>query len=213
MRVYTANELKKKFPEGLENAHNDFIKRLERNPEIPWQSEIMDSLKAIIKQCNFTLRDWSIGAYCYSSVRIEFCDTYEMMEDEDGEEYEERFDVGEFEKIQATNYIFEELEISKAEKVFYEHEGKKYHRWDVTKKNGEPWSCELTGVCFDDDYLKYILDELESGRESIKDIFNGLVDVASKLMENEWESQQTLDYFLEEARCNDWEFTKDGKRI
>lgn len=212
--VYTIEELKKQFPDAYDKAYEEFKKDISNDPYLPWQEEIMGSMKAIIKHSGFTLRDWEIGAYCYSSVKIEYLDTYIPIIDEDGFETEEedRVDVGELCGKDAKKYIFDALDIKSAKKVFFEYDGKKHHRWDAIQKNGKDWSCELTGVCFDHDFLHHILDELESG-ETIADAYRGLADVARKLFEDEYESQLTEEYFLEEASNNNYEYTEEGDRI
>ena len=53
IEVYSANELKEKFPEGFEYAHEKWQNN--HSSDIFWTDEIMDSLKGIFKASGIKL--------------------------------------------------------------------------------------------------------------------------------------------------------------
>ena len=99
--------------------------------------------------------------------------------------------------------------------TFKNHLGKPAHRYDFTKLNSEKnwdWSCEFTGYCADHDFLESLFECIHDGM-NLKDAFSNLADEARKLFENEYEYQQSEEYFFEEASNNDYEYTEEGDRI
>ena len=78
LKVYTLKELKEQFPEGFKSAHADYIAEFQELGEIPWNDELMDSLKAAVRALGYTLKDWSIGPYDRCSLKIDErdCDNF-----------------------------------------------------------------------------------------------------------------------------------------
>ena len=70
IKVYTLKELKELFPEGYKTAHKDYIAEFHSIGEVPWNDEIMDSLKAAVKAMGFNVVDYSIGAYGNSFLNV-----------------------------------------------------------------------------------------------------------------------------------------------
>jgi hypothetical protein len=75
--VYSASELKEKFPNGFEKALEKW--REDQSGDTFWTDEIMGSLKALFETSGVNLINWSIGANSSSWVRFEMPD--------DGEDY------------------------------------------------------------------------------------------------------------------------------
>ena len=65
--VYTLAELKKSNPEAFEEIHKKWQAGC---TESNWASEVMDSLNAVVKACGARMKNWSIGPYNNSSIRI-----------------------------------------------------------------------------------------------------------------------------------------------
>lgn len=76
--LYTLAELKERFPDAYKKVLARWEDLCDRSGDIPWVDETMASLKAVVAACGATLRDWSIGCYSYSSIKVE-------VEDEDDE--------------------------------------------------------------------------------------------------------------------------------
>lgn len=204
--VYTIEELKEQFPDAFEYAWEQFKKDISNDPYLPWQEEIMGSMKATFKYAGVTLHDWSIGAYSPSYVKFSIPTYWSELAEED-------LLVDDYESELAYNWLKEAFDLQSFERVKYKnHLGKTAYRHDFKKLDGTDWSCEFTGVCFDHDYLESLFECIHDGM-NLKDAFSNLADEASKLFEDEYESRLTEEYFLEEASNNDYEYTEEGDKI
>lgn len=189
VKIYTPSELKKKYPEGFETALEHFRND---NNNIPWTDEIMDSLKALFKATNGVyLRDWSIDAYGYSYVRVEF------NQDEAGDL------TGNRALAWLENNLLGDLRIP--------FQGKK--RWNLSQygqyyRAGMIEPCPLTGICFDEDYIESLFKSIKAG-DTIKEAFENLANVASNLFQAEIEYQNSEENFLEQELY----FTKEGEQV
>ena len=204
--VYSAKELKEKFPDGYEKAFNDYKDDISQDPYLPWQNEIMDSMKHCIQTAGVTLNDWSIGAYssCYVKISIptywsELADNDVLVDDLEGRRaydwLKEAFDLKSYKRVKYTNHL-----------------GKPAYRYDFVKENGEDWSCEFTGYCADHDFLESLFECIHD-KMNLHDAFSNLADVAGKLFEQEYEGQLQEEYFLEFADANNYEYTEEGEKI
>lgn len=203
--VYNIQELKEKFPDAFDKAYEEFKEGVSNDPYLPWQEEIMDSLKATFKFAGVTLHDWSIGAYHYSHVKFSIPTYWSELAEED-------LLVDDYEGELAYNWLKETFDIKDFKRVACQYEGKTHYRHDFTKLDGSNWSCEFTGVCFDHDYLESLFECIHDGM-NLKDAFSNLADEARKLFEAEYENQLSEEYFLEEADTNEYEYTEDGEKI
>lgn len=204
--VYTIEELKEKNPVAYEYVWEQFKKDISNDPYLPWQEEIMGSMKATFKHAGVTLHDWSISTHSYSYVKFSIPTYWSELAEED-------LLVDDYEGELAYNWLKEAFDLQSFERVEYKnHLGETAYRHDFKKLDGKDWSCEFTGVCFDHDYLESLFECIHDGM-NLKDAFSNLADEAAKLFENEYEYQLTEEYFLEEASNNDYEYTEEGDRI
>ena len=204
--VYTIEELKDKFPDAYDKAYEEFKEDISSDPYLPWQEEIMGSLKATFKHAGVTLHDWSIGEYSYSHVKFSIPTYWSELAEED-------LLVDDYEGKSAYKWLKDAFDLKSYKRVAYKnHLGKPAHRYDFKKLDGTDWSCEFTGYCADHDYLESLFECIHDGM-NLKDAFSNLADEARKLFENEYEYQQSEEYFFEEASNNDYEYTEEGDRI
>jgi len=204
--VYTIEELKEQFPDAYDKAYEEFKKDTSSDPYLPWQEEIMGSMKATFKHAGVTLHDWSIGAYSPSYVKFSIPTYWSELAEED-------LLVDDYEGKLAYKWLKDAFDLKSYKRVAYKnHLGKTAYRHDFKKLDGKDWSCEFTGVCFDHDYLESLFECIHDGM-NLKDAFSNLADEARKLFENEYEYQQSEEYFLEEASNNDYEYTEKGDKI
>ncbi len=205
INVYSAQELKEMNPVAFEYAWDKY-KRMCESDTLPWQEEIMDSMKKTFKYAGVSLNDWSIGAYSPSYVKFSIPTYWSDLADNDEL-------VDNLEGRKAYNWLKETFDLKSYKRVYYKnHLGKRAHRYDFTKLDGTDWSCEFTGYCADHDFLESLFDCIYD-KMNIEDAFRNLADVAAKLFENEYEYMMSEEYFLEMADCNDWKYTEDGKQI
>ena len=63
VNVYSIKELQNDFPEAFEKAFEKYQRIQMNSGELPWQYEIMGSMKQTFKKADITLKGWEIGAY------------------------------------------------------------------------------------------------------------------------------------------------------
>lgn len=206
VNVYSIKELQNDFPEAFEKAFEKYQRMQMDWSELPWQYEIMDSMKQTFQKADVTLKGWEIGAYCLCHVKISIPTYWSELAESD-------LLVDDYTGKRALNWIKEAFDISSVKRVNYKYGGKSGFRYDVKKKNGEEWSCEFTGVCFDHDFLDSLLNDIQKEGCTLYEAFNNLADVAGKLFEQEYDYMISEKCFIEECENNDYQFTEDGVRI
>jgi len=74
-------------------------------------------------------------------------------------------------------------------------------------------SCNLTGVCYDDDLLDPIYKFIQNPKDNknFEDIICECFYNLKKSIENEIEAKQTIEYFAELCEGNDYYFTEQGE--
>lgn len=188
IRTYTAKELKKKYPDAFERAHKRHAEGID---EIPWQDETMDSLKAVFKAAHIDLKDWSIGAYCYSYVRFDMGDAGNLTDQRAAAWLE--------------NNLYGPLRIKPGIKDIAKRVRYGY-------KVGTVPPCPFTGYCADDAMLDALNKSISRG-DSLAGAFGDLASVAQGILENELDYTQSEESFLEDSAANDWYYTADGTQV
>lgn len=76
-------------------------------------------------------------------------------------------------------------------------------------------SCVLTGYYIDDDILGPVYEYLNDRKpnKDFKELMNDCLDAWIKACESDYDACFTLEYFIDHAEANDYEFTEDGKRV
>jgi hypothetical protein len=178
----------------------------------PWMEEIMESFTAVFKFTEgVSLMDWSIGAYSQNNMaRVSF-------HQEEAEDF-----TGTRAMAWLENTLFDKLRVDAYETtngVFFRM-GKNGHREEIKIKDarkygyrvGEIPGCPLTGMCFDESFLEELRKDAKSGRIILKDSFEGLAQVAAKLMEDELENYTSEEAVREDLENDGDVFLEDGKR-
>lgn len=199
VKVYTAKQLKKKYPEAYDRA---FQKYRDHIDEVPWSNEIVDSLKSLCKAAGVSLRDWSLGAYSPSYIRVEFPDRSEYF-------------YGGVIKDLTGQRAVAWLENNLYGRLRIPWTGPR--RWEVAKygdgyRPGQIKPCPFTGVCYDEDYMDALNEAVRKG-ETLQEAFEGLGDTARHLLEIELDDEQSEERFLDSAEANDWQYTASGQQI
>jgi len=179
--LYTLAELKEQFPDGYARVLERWQDACDRFFDVPWQSETMDSLRAVVDACGGKCHDWQIGPYAPShlSVRVD-------EHDEDDEGNEVRRDA---------EWFWREV---LAPNGYARGEG------------GEvefPGVCPFTGYCADENMLEAVWQDLRAG-VGLREALEGLADVASRMMEAN--AEQERDAETMEANWDGLWFTEHG---
>lgn len=81
-------------------------------------------------------------------------------------------------------------------------------------------SCELTGVCYDEDLLQPIYDFIEKGHNTdsfkyvtLQMLLDDCFESLERSLEDEVESRNSDEAIIEEIEANEYEFLQDGSRF
>jgi hypothetical protein len=200
IKVYTPAELKKKNPVAFEKAHQRWN---DNNTEIPWMGEIIDSLKAVFDASGINLRDYSIDAYGYSSVRFDMKSDVRELQGQRALAWLENNLLADLRYKDGIRHIKERVWKSEHVKSVSRADGVFIH------KVGELKSCPFTGVCFDEDMLESLQKSIKAG-DTLEDAYNELASVAAKAFSDEIEQSQSEEEFLAQDHL---EYTIDGRLV
>ena len=184
LNLYTVQELKEQFPDAYKAAHRKYAETC-CNQEVPWQSEIFDSLKAIISASGFTLKDWSLGSSCNRSQSLTV------------ESSDEREELAGKRALAAFAQVL----------TAHGYERPTFPGWGMKF----PGVCGFTGYCADDDFADDIWNELKRG-ETLKDAIENQASTYATMIDSEIEQAESEDEFENQAEFGDWQFTEDGER-
>lgn len=192
INTYSASELKevnlKGFERALDEYRNDAI-------EVFWSDEIMSSLKAVFNSTDGVyLKDYSIQ-WDYpnqSWVRLKW-------NNNDAKELS-----GSRAMAWLENNLLSYLRIGFNSK----------DRWNLSKygkyyRAGMIKPCPFTGICYDEDFLESLQNDIKSG-ETLESAFENLACKAGKLIKLEYEDQMSESYFIDHSDANQWTYDIDG---
>lgn len=187
IEVYSFNELS---DDAKEHARDKYR---EKNYEIDWQIELFQSLMAVYKAANIKVKDYSLGLNSYSYMKLDMDDNVKDLE-------------GSRALAWLENNLFYKLRITRAE---YLKNRKAYFGYGKHYRIGCVKACPLTGVCFDVDFLDDLQNSVKNGM-CLGDAFKGLADTYVKLLQSEYDAQNSDEYIDEHLEINGYEFTEDG---
>lgn len=160
--------------------------------EIFWQQEIIDSLFALYKAAGIDLKDYSLGMY-QSYVKIDLGDASELK--------------GARAMAWLENNLLADLRIKYRDP----------NRWKLSKygscyRAGKIPPCPFTGYFADDYFLDELIKDVRDGHD-LGDCFKWLADKCQKLIESEYEHQNSEEYLADHFEANEYEFTEDGNQL
>jgi hypothetical protein len=214
--VYGIKHLARYYPDGFKRAHEKYQQTLELDYV---SDEMMDSLKALCKAAGVKMRDWSLGAYNRGnnlSVSMPGDDATAELTGPRALAWLENNLYGALRV--PLGPLTDELDANGKRTVkgrYYLIKAGGGLAEDARGRRGMPGqieSCPLTGVCYDEDFLDDLKKSIVGGR-TLKEAFEDLADVFARLLEDEYESRQTEEYFKEEAETLNWEYDRHGHKV
>ena len=184
--LYKLEELKEAHPAAFEKVH-DRWKEVVASDQAPWADETISSLRAVVKACGHTIRDYQIGTWGRSSLDTRGEDQWE---DDDGN-------------------TFDKDAPWMLENILKPHGYTKHDAQGILVADF-PGHCKFTDYCADDDFLEATYKALLSG-DTLTQALDGLADNAAKMMENDVEQQQEEENML--ANWGENEYDKDGNEV
>ena len=170
INIYSFDELSE---EAKEKALQDYK---ERNTEIFWMDETIESLEGLFKNCDgISLKDYSLGEY-HSWIRVDF--TNEEVENFTGKRAMAWLENNLLSNIRVSYYGDKRKELRQYGKYYYA---------------GQIKPCPFTGYCVDDDLLDDLIKEVKEGSD-LKTAFEGLASTVQRIIQNEVEYQNSNEY-------------------
>jgi len=201
--VYSISELS---DSAKQKAHRQY---LNKGFEYFWLDEYLASLKKFAEYFNLKIKNYSLGGYdCIVEYSLMSIDNQDEIENLSG--------------LRLARYIHNNF-------YYYMFKGKYYSLWSKTDKNPKNnleklksrhskiqlvCDCPFTGMCGDMDLLHPILEFLKKpdSRITFTDLMDQCINNFIKSVESDCEYQESLQYFIEHAEANAYEFTEDGNR-
>lgn len=167
----------------------------EKNTEIFWQDETIESLKGLFENCNgIKLKDYSLGEY-NSNIDVEF--SQDEVENISGKRA----------------FAWIENNLLSNIRIPYKHDKRKeYLKYGEGYKSGQIKSCPFTGYCADENFLDCLMESIKSGM-NLKKSFESLASEYQKIINNEIEYQNSDDYIIEHMLANDYQFLNNGQAV
>lgn len=185
-KIYLFDELPDDAKErAIENyrAHND---------EIFWQSEIFDSLKTLLDTAGIKLLDYSLGLD-HSYIKIDLDPDVANL-------------TGARALAWLENNLLYKLRITRAEYLKHRRD---FLRYGSDYRIGKIKPCSLTGYCADDDFLDALLKDARAGNP-LGDCFKWLANTYQRILQDEYDHQNSDEYISDHFVANNYEFLEDG---
>ena len=191
--LYSAGELKALFPEAFEFAHIKYVDEIVDSSDL--YSEVIESLKELIKYCDYNILSYSMSVEGYGDyLRIEHKD----------HKWEEPT------TLRKSMAWLENRVLSYLRIPYTGKERKNLRKYGKFYYAGKIKPCPLTGVCYDDDLIDELIKTIRAGncpRIAIQRVF----DKACKLLQEEYKYRCSAEAFIECSECNGWEYYKSGR--
>lgn len=198
IELYTAEELRDKFPEAFERALARHARYMSEQDAGIRGSEILDSIKGACRAAGIEIEDYSLSSYRPSSLTVRFSGHYDGYGD-----------PGDLSGPRAVAWLENNLlgPCRITPKKAAEYRAKKYGRY---YRAGLIEPCPFTGACYDDDIIERLARCIKEGG-TLREAFEGLADYYREQLESEIEAGSTAEAFIERAAANDMEFREDGE--
>lgn len=193
IKIFKFEELKEEIRARVIERERD--RRISSGDPIPWQSEIFESLKALIDNTNGArLKDYSLGLGRGGDLlRIDLGDAADL--------------TGARAYGWLENNLFSNLRMTRAQYLARRRDNFRYGY-----RVGAIPDCPLTGYCADHDYLEDLKKSVLSGR-TLRESFEDLAHTYVRLIESEYNAQLEEEYIKEDLIANEYEYTADGREI
>lgn len=180
-------------------AHTEY---LNSGFEYFWLGEYLDSLKKFAACFNLKIKKYSLGAYQCSV-------DYSIVWDCYSAKYSHSEVIENMSGIRLARYIHNNF-------YWCMYENKTFWKGDKKRKSKiqKVCDCPFTGYCGDMGLLDPILKFLAKPDKNVTfaNLLSQCIDSFVKAVESDCEHQESLQYFIEHAEANEYEFTEDGKR-
>jgi hypothetical protein len=191
VEVYTLEQLKTIAPKVFKRKYEIFCNS-EMECGAPWNDEVMDSLKAIIKAAGYRLTDWNVSSSNYSYIKLSSNDNIDDLSGARAFAWLEN-------KILSKHRI-PWLPFTNAKRREYAATLKAYSPCHPAGKRhfyapGCVNPCPFTGYCGDESFLDDLKDSIRAGM-SVRESLLALARCAQKQFEDNEEQATSEENFL-----------------
>lgn len=187
-----------KFSELSETAKQYAIEKYRDHSvdyEIHWQHELFESMKAVFDTAGIKIKDYQLGAYSYSYVKIDMDESIYNL-------------TGARALGWIENNLLSKLRVTRAQ---YLKNRKDYFRYGY--RIDKIKDCPLTGYCADHDFIDVLIESVKTG-DCLGESFKlRLPETYVKLLEQEYEYQRSDEYITETIEANEYEFLESGEQL
>ena len=206
--IFKINEL---TDEAKEKALQKWCER----HEFHWGNEVVDTLEKGAELFGFKLKNYCIdytnsnGSYVSEQFRYDYED--EIFELTGRRLY--AYLVGMVDQfLKPRVYSLHANGKKKSSAWAYKYDGCTKKRFSRIAKVNTIDDCPMTGVCYDYSFLEPVIKFLKEPNSSttFKELFDDCVHGLFVDVSAEWESQLEMEYFVDHAEANSYEFYEDG---
>lgn len=188
IKIYKFYELSEKSQDRAIELYNA------DNYEIHWQSEIIESFKAIFKTANIDLIDYSVSIYGHSFIKFDLDDCIKELSGVRAYAWLE-------------NNLFYKLRISRSDWI---KNRKNYLSYGSDYRQGKIKPCPLTGYYFDDTLIDSFKNNIFKHNYNLNECFQDLLFLTVRELESKYEAQRSKEYLADFFEANEFEFLENG---
>jgi hypothetical protein len=194
LKVFEYNELSEDAKEVAyqnwlnHSGDNDF------NTDMSW-NEIFESFKILMNDLNLNVDDWSVSYCGYGRDYIHFSTSND--------------EILEFTNRRAFAYVENNL-LSKYRVSYSEYNQNRKQYKSYGYRPNHVKDCPLTGMCYDDDLIKTLLESLKKGN-FLNTAIESVIEKAIKMIHETYEYYSSKEFFAENNENNEVYFLENGK--
>lgn len=204
-----------KINELSDDAKEKALQKWCEKHEFFWGDEVVDSLTKGVELFGFKLKDYCVDytnsnrSYVSESFRGDYEDEIFELTGKRLYSYLVGMTSG---FIKPIVYSLHANGKKKSSAWAYKYDGCIKKRFSKIIKTNTIDDCPLTGVCYDYSFLEPVIKFLKEPNNSttFKDIFDDCVHQLFVGAEEDYESELTMEYFVDHAEANEYEFYEDG---
>jgi len=198
---YSLQELKDSCnQEAYEKALDALRERNTQSGDNFFAEECIDSLCKLCEAAGVSVTAYSFGAYSRNYLKLEMHDDYQDLSGPRALAWLENNLLGPLRQcwVRAVQW-----------KKWMEKTPWRKRPYEYTKPGKVP-ECPFTGMMMDEVLLEALFESIIKDGDTLYEAFKGLEYHVTKVLEAEYDYQQTEEYLLEDAEANEYEFLASG---
>lgn len=213
VEILSVNELS---DEAKEKAHQSWLENRDR---YDWMDENIDTLEAFCKLFGIEAQRYKLGTY--SNVGIDMDDIDDKVLALSGirlsayihNNFGKKLKKGKYRSIKADGRHLNHPCIEKRTTTLRDGTVKLWNTWRSKVIFEDDYNCALTGYYMDNEILYHVYEQLSKFNDrTFEELLTDCIQQFEKAVNLDCEHQESMEYFLDEAEANEFEYTPNGKR-